>query len=160
MNFKTLNKLNYFQINIKAIDNHNSSYESHFVCSQSDNYKNIFQDDLLPCISHLTNEIKIIKEIFTKKYNFKCNYCNDNFQLKKFEYIIPKISFLDKVECFSEMKDELNELANYFRRCLFRYSIWNELNDISKVDEIEFYLNSKLNSKFVIYLGSGLEHIN
>jgi len=160
MNFKTLNKLNHVQVNIDGINKRNSHFESVFIITQGEKYHNIFQDDLLPSISIFTQEIKEIKEILNNKRIIKCHFCNDNLKPKTFEYIIPKTGSIDKVECYSKLMDELNELSEYFKRCLFRYSIWYELDDISKVNEIENYLNSKINSKFVIYLGSGLEHIN
>jgi len=159
MNFKTLDKLKHLKLNIDAINDHNLHYECVFVTSQGEKYHTIFQDDLLPNISTLIHELKEIKEILNIKRDIKCHFCNDNFKLKTFDYIVPKTDSLDKVECFSEISNELDELADYFKRCYFRYSIWYELDDISKVNEIENYLNSKLNSKFVIYLGSGLARI-
>jgi hypothetical protein len=121
-----------------------------------------FQCLLLKILAKAGIQIQInisIKPLKTKKMKKELLSLIKSFEhLSQFEAMNMLLSYFYNYHMIT--MDELNELSEYFKRCLFRYSIWYELDDISKVNEIENYLNSKINSKFVIYLGSGLEHIN
>jgi hypothetical protein len=161
MNFSTIDQLKFFKLDIKEINGINISYESVFSCSAGGDYIDHFKNDIHTSLHFLANEINEIKDYIKKRREVKCHHCCNSVAIPNLRYILFKSDEIaKKVANYDQMLDELDEIFKYFKRCQFRFELWEFLGDYEKVNEVEDYIKLKVGMRFIYYMGASIYHYN